>query len=413
MKRLRNKFRFVHASAIATWRVLAWVAALRSAAPRADSCQMRIGNKHRILHFTLLLAILGCVGWLALGQPDEPVYEGQPLTYWLEHYFPVASRPPGGSGLMLPDPQAVRAIRLIGTNAIPTLLRLTRAQDSRPKTEPLSTTRNQELVPVRLGWGQTQWARIGFSVLGAAASNAVPALIEIFNAKLSRSSQEAAASALGSIGPPAQRAAPALAHNLADTNSFAHLECVRALGRIQAEPQLVVPALVNCLNDSHPGVRQLAIEGLGQFGADAEPAVPALLEICDRNTVESPHAATALGLIGPAAKPAVPSLLRGLPDANRDLEFRLQCILALGRIHAEPELVVPALMKSMSETLADTDVRIRAFSTTALGQYGPKAQPAVPLLLGLLHDPNQYVRSEATNALRLIDSVSAVRAGIK
>jgi hypothetical protein len=374
---------------------------------------MRIGNKHRILHFTLLLAILGCVGWPALGQPDEPVYEGQPLTYWLEHYFPITSRPPGGSGFVRSDPQAVRAIRLIGTNGIPTLLRLARAQNSRPKTEPPSTTRNQGLVLVSEGFAQTQLAGFGFSVLGAAASNAVPALIEIFNAKLSLSSQEAAASSLGSIGPPARQAAPALALNLADTNSYARLECVRALGRIQAEPQVVVPALVNCLNDSHPGVRQLAIEALGQFGPDAEAAVPALLDICDRNTVESPHAATALGLMGPAAKPAVPSLLRVLADENRDSEFRFQCIGALGRIHAEPELVVPALMKCINDTLTDTDVRMRMFSTTALGQYGPKAQPAVSLLLGLLHDPNQNVRSDATNALRLIDPVSAARAGIK
>jgi HEAT repeat protein len=241
----------------------------------------------------------------------------------------------------------------------------------------------------------------------------VPALIEIFEANLSRSSQEAAASAFGSIGPPARQAAPSLVRNLADTNSFARLDCVRALGRIQAEPRLAVPALMKTLNDPHPGVRQLATEALGQFGADARPAVPALIEIYDRNTAESSHAVTALGLIGPAAKPAVPTLVRGLANTEPDSEFRLQCIWALGRIHAEPELAVPALMDSLGETLSDTDVRVRLFSTTALGQYGPDARPAVPLLTNLLQDPNPNVRLEATNALKLIDPAAAAQAGIK
>jgi HEAT repeat protein len=133
----------------------------------------------------------------------------------------------------------------------------------------------------------------------------------------------------------------------------------------------------------------------------------------DRNTTELSHAATTLGLIGPAARQAVPSLLRGLPNTNRDLEFRLQCILALGRIRAEPERVVPALMKSLSESLSDADVRIRAFSTGALGQYGPDAGSAVPLLTNLLQDPNPNVRLEATNALKRIDPAAVAQAGIE
>jgi hypothetical protein len=36
-------------------------------------------------------------------------------------------------------------------------------------------------------------------------------------------------------------------------------------------------------------------------------------------------------------------------------------------------IVVPALMKSHSETISDSDARIRAFSRMALGQFGPDA----------------------------------------
>jgi HEAT repeat protein len=188
---------------------------------------------------------------------------------------------------------------------------------------------------------------------------------------------------------------------------------VMALGRIHAEPGRAVPALTKSLTDSDQSVRQYAAEALGRFGADAQPAVPALVAIYEQNTAESYHAATALGLIGPAAKAAVPSLLRGSADTNRDVEFRLQCLLALGRIHAEPELVVPALMQSLREAASDTEVQIQLFSADALGQFGPEARPAVPLLTTLLQDPHSYIRFDASNALQLIDAAPAAGAGTK
>lgn len=342
---------------------------------------------------SLGLVLAGSI-W-ALPQPPEPAYRGQSLTYWLEHYFSPPANSSGGISILIPNPAAVEAIRQIGTNAIPTLLRMAEAHDS------------------PLAWEQNRQATLGFRGLGAAASNAVPALIKIFEAKPSRWSQEEAANALAGIGPTARGAVPALCSALASANSSDRIACVLALGRIHAEPGQAVPVLIKSLNDPHPGVRQLATEALGSFGPDAQPAIPALIEIFDRNTAESSHAATALGLIGPAARAAVPPLLRGLADTNLDVEFRQQRIMALGQIHAEPELVVPALMKSLSETISDSDVRIRLFSTIALGQFGPDAKPAVPLLTSLLQDPNRNVRSDATNALRLIDSSAAAGSGIK
>ena len=80
----------------------------------------------------------------------------------------------------------------------------------------------------------------GFSQLGAAASNAVPELIEIHDANISVSSQIAAAEALGCIGPAAKPALPSLLRTLAATNRSARYFSVKALGSDPSEPQVLL-----------------------------------------------------------------------------------------------------------------------------------------------------------------------------
>jgi HEAT repeat protein len=386
--------------------------------------------KRHILPIALSLGVLGWVAWLVLRGPREPVYQGHSLTYWLQHYYIQPPNVPRSGAVLQADPPAVAAIRQIGTNAIPTLLRLTRAHDSTLKLKLLALARKRNLIAIRLpnlisirfaftsvsvsagplitgrhlidmrfapAAERNLQASLGFRELGPAASNAVPALIAIYDANISPASQDAALVALSSIGPAAKQSVATLLRTLADTNNYARLACVRALASIHAEPQLVVPALIKSLSDPHFGVRMLAAEALGQFGADAQPAVPALVEIYDRNTADSLQAATTLGLIGPAAKLAVLSLSRGLTNAN--LELCHLSLLSLGRIHAEPQWVVPALIRCLS----NTGENIPFFSIMALGQYGSEAASARPALTNLLRDPNPNVRLEVTNALKRID----------
>ncbi len=138
---------------------------------------------------------------------------------------------------------------------------------------------------------------------------------------------------------------------------------------------------------------------LGEFGPEAAPAVPDLISILDREDDTSELAARALGRIGPAAKQAIPSLLRGARnDGSR--------IRALGGIHQEPELVVPALTNCLSEALP-LDVYTRIYCAEALGQFGTNATPAVPFLIKVLGDPNSNVRRAASNALQQISPPKA------
>ena len=58
-------------------------------------------------------------------------------------------------------------------------------------------------------------------------------------------------------------------------------------------------------------------------------------------------------------------------------------------------------------------VIIRHDAVWSLRQLGAEAKLAVPLLLRLLSDAQEGIRSEATNALRMIDPEAAAKAGVK
>ena len=229
----------------------------------------------RNLLVILFVAILGVLVWKA-ASPVEPKYQGKRLTLWLEGHVPTTSaNPPFNS----PEwKKADEALRHIGTNAIPTLLRMIRANDSVLKLKLLELARKQRLIGIHYRFAQTrnEEAEYAFRVLGAEAGDAVPGLIKIYEENVSPSSQMVAALALGSIGPPAKAAIPALLRNFTHTNADVRFYAVSAIYGIGDEPDSVVPALRSVLKD--PKVQWNAVGALGNFGARARSAVPDLLE---------------------------------------------------------------------------------------------------------------------------------------
>jgi hypothetical protein len=103
----------------------------------------------------------------------EPSYRGKPLSFWL-------LRAEAAEVLDPKDPKFIEcreAIRGIGTNAIPMLLRILRAKDSASKKAVLKLVEKQNFVriPLRGDEEQKGKAQAGFYLLGELASNAVPA----------------------------------------------------------------------------------------------------------------------------------------------------------------------------------------------------------------------------------------------
>jgi HEAT repeat protein len=121
--------------------------------------------------------------------------------------------------------------------------------------------------------------------------------------------------------------------------------------------------------------------------------------------------ANSLGAFGPAAKSAIPVLVRGSGTSNATV--RALTLIALGEIHSEPELVVPALTKAVN----DPDPEIRRSGCEGLywiGVFGPpsrEVRQTAPALVGLLSDGSVTVA--AAKALKAIDPDAAARVGVR
>jgi HEAT repeat protein len=309
----------------------------------------------------LLVAIAGVITWQVLWL-REPVYQGKSLSLWLRSY-----------NLDGDSPEVDDAVRMMGTNVIPTLLGMLQAEDSRLR---------QALAALGFHYppaeAQHMRAEKGLSALGADASNAVPALIEIYEQNTSPTARRAAANALVEIGPTAKQAIPALIKSATSTNSEVRAFALYTLGRMALEPELVDPVLIRALRDPDREVRYQAACGLANFA-----------------------------FMGGDARPAVAALIGALQDSY--MGVRSGAAHALGYIHSEPGIVVPALVKS----LHDPDAGVRTYAASALGKFGTNGKSAIGPLVEMLNETNQDVRSQASKSIKAIDPEAAVKAGVK
>ena len=126
----------------------------------------------------------------------------------------------------------------------------------------------------------------------------------------------------------------------------------------------------------------------------------------DSDTNVQVTAIVSLYCIGAAAQDAVPALAPLINHTN--ILVRAQAKFALGRIHSQPTVAVPALIANLALRDRNTHVTLQA-----LAEFGTEAKSAVPAIVSLLNDPNIHVRSSANNALKRIDPEAAAAAGIR
>ena len=275
----------------------------------AHNAAMR--KRVQIVLAVLLMAVAGVIAWQVLhSQEAEPVYQGKGLRVWLREY---------DRNWNAYDEEAVKsrnmaegAVRQIGTNSIPNLLRMLSKKDS-PAVAKLVDLWNRRInsFPVWLrypGWYENQAAfqntdaAAGFEILGAEAQQAVPALTRIYEQNISPSSQRATARALIAIGPMAGTTIPSFLRMVTNSSADARFTAVYALSQVHAEARLAVPALTESLKDTDYLVRLFAARGLGDYGTNAQQAVPALvLLLSDPHRHVRPMATNALKKIDPEA----------------------------------------------------------------------------------------------------------------
>ncbi|MDB6122230.1 MAG: repeat protein [Pedosphaera sp.] len=156
--------------------------------------------------------------------------------------------------------------------------------------------------------------------------------------------------------------------------------------------------------------RRRGAHGLVALGAVAEPTVPALIaQLQDKEPDVRYVAVFALRSLGPIAKDALPALITCLNDP--EFTVKDDAVLGLGTLEPKPEQVVPALIDFLQKN--SKNVILCQDAMTSLGIFREKAKPAVPVLIEFLDNEQASIRSDATNALKLIDPEAAAKADIK
>ena len=119
-----------------------------------------------------------------------------------------------------------------------------------------------------------------------------------------------------------------------------------------------------------------------------------------------------LSTLGLAASPAMPSLLRMLNSTNEFLQGA--CAVALVRIGAPSDQVVPTVMKNLSSKsnafsgpYFGPTMEGLQMSLWTLGQYGRHATNALPVLLTFQTHPDPTVEVTARNAANRIRAAAA------
>lgn len=271
-------------------------------------------SKRTVIPLCVLFLSFGLCIWLLTGSLDnEPSFRGKKLSQWIREYrigaTPEARR------------EAEDAVRTMGTNALPTLLRWIQQRDSlvREKTFQLVRRLPGNKADLRRAIHNRGLAGYGFHILGSEASSATSVLTRLLENDASAIDfstdlmvAESAVAALQEIGIPA---IPTLAQALTNRHQSVRKAAAQALGQFGRAASNVVPALVGSLSDTNAEMRLFAVRSLGQIGTDENVVVPRLIKILsDGWELNRLAAATALGAFNSRAGSAVPHLEQTLKN---------------------------------------------------------------------------------------------------
>ena len=378
----------------------------------------------RRLLIGLVLALLGLGAVVVLvTKPAEPSHQGKPLSFWLEeigYNQPETSRD-----------EARKAIRAIGTNAIPWLIADLRLDEPRWKRIFKEWATKQPIVKVTYRTPDARGfeAAWGFHALGAAGSPAIPELVKLLDqnpghvpaalswigvdavpalvAALTHTNRHVRANAGGALanavsagGIPrtaAAAAVPIWLEQLKDSDANLRYYAAWGLGTIGQQASICVPALIQALDDPVPAVQSASAKSLQDFGPAAVDAVPALTSLFSSPDASVRQAvAGALSAIGDSR--AVTVLALGILDPSDTV--RIWAVGGLGSIEREPEISVPVLLIA----LKDRKAMVRLKAAEALGGFEKEAIIATEALReAAVRDADDRVRNMARQSLRRIE----------
>lgn len=315
-------------------------------------------TRHRFLAGLLLAMGVFCVVCVIL--PREPHYQGKPLRLWLRYLT---------SHLKEDRRQAETAVREMGAEALPRLVKMVVTEDSFLREKLIEISNGQRIVRFKVrSWNEDRnLAASAFSALGPVAKQAVPTLSRGLSCSEWRV-RKASAFALGGIGEEARDAVPALIALLADSNEGVREEAAMALARIGGP---AIPALIAVSKAEKVGVRYLAVLGLTHFVE--QHYVVTFEQRYRHSSLPEP--------MRHIAKDIVSALVLRLEDG--DARIRRLAASALGNLDQEGREAIPALVKVSS----DPDKEVQQAALHALMQLGHIRSYSVPVNRAMLQLP--------------------------
>jgi HEAT repeat protein len=181
-------------------------------------------------------------------------------------------------------------------------------------------------------------------VMGAAAPEAGPVLLDLVMNDSDAGVQSHAINALQFMGPAGHNPLlDQLAQKLKDPNKEVQVQAARALWRIGLGAQQTAPELVATLQDQDLAVKRYAAFALAAMHAAPKEALPILIHALASKTL-SGMAGMALYQVGePAVKPLIQAL------SAESLAERKGAILALERLGSEARPAIPALTRALHD----------------------------------------------------------------
>jgi HEAT repeats len=321
---------------------------------------------------------------------DEPRYQNRELSSWIADlprpikYAPISG--PMGPVirplLTQKEKTAGEAIRAIGTNALPVLVRMARRTDGRMTSRVIAWINKQKFLGLKIA-SADQHRVEACSALQELGVQAIPAWTEILlDEKIPLQTREFAAVSLAHVRN-ANSSGPLFSTNYRVDSAMNTL--------LQPLRDQAWRALTKGLDSTNAAIRSNTASYVGGFGPQAKGAIPKLIE-----HAEDPDPGVRAACIAAMSK-CEPDTALGL---IRSLKYergrrRAGAAASLGLLKQRPEESVQALML----TAQDNDYYVREAAISALADFKSKASNAIPMLQIACNDTNKFVRRAATNTL--------------
>ncbi|MFM7242720.1 MAG: HEAT repeat domain-containing protein [Planctomycetaceae bacterium] len=192
-------------------------------------------------------------------------------------------------------------------------------------------------------------------------------------------------------------AAPAIRAKLSDP--AVRLQLMEVIAALGSSAKAAVPELVTALGDPQArGEAAVAVAAIGADAAEAVPTLGSLLADAQADPGIRYAACYALGRMGPAAIAAEP-VIRGLTESKDELMATVAVWAAL-RIKPDDASLFASAVPRLRRALRNDSELVRLEAAVALGDIGPAAAAAIPILeLVAEDDPVKQVRQAAATAL--------------